>query len=195
MSTPLLIPMFPLTLLPLPGELVPLHIFEPRYRQLLQDAETLDISFGIYCNHELNKARLGSLMKLESVIKRYPDGESDVIVRCSDIFTMDKLYRSFKTKNYPAGDVHYWNVNTEEIPNVELYQLFLEYQAKRNINHHFTTFNIYQVAAELNLDLYDRYKFLNYSPIKRYAFLTSHIQYQLHILNQENKSKDLFHLN
>ena len=31
--------MFPLTIFPLPGELVPLHIFEPRYRQLLQDAE------------------------------------------------------------------------------------------------------------------------------------------------------------
>jgi Lon protease-like protein len=42
------IPMFPLAILPLPGELVPLHIFEPRYKQLLQDAENSDISFGIF---------------------------------------------------------------------------------------------------------------------------------------------------
>ena len=41
------IPMFPLAILPVPGELVPLHIFEPRYRQLLQDMETSDITFGI----------------------------------------------------------------------------------------------------------------------------------------------------
>ena len=72
------IPMFPLTIFPLPGEMVPLHIFEPRYRQLLQDAEERDISFGIYFNHTLNTEKLGSLVKLESVIKRYDGGESDI---------------------------------------------------------------------------------------------------------------------
>src|SRR5829696_7645205 len=99
------IPVFPLTLLPLPGELVPLHIFEPRYKQLLADAETLDIPFGIFCNHDYNKNKLGSLMKLESVIKRYPNGESDIIVRCMDIFAMDKMFRTYKSKLYPGGDV------------------------------------------------------------------------------------------
>jgi uncharacterized protein len=195
MADPVLIPMFPLALLPLPGELVPLHIFEPRYRQLLQDAEATDVSFGIYCNHELNKIGLGSLMKLESVIKRYPTGESDIIVRCVDVFTMEKLFRVYKTKTYPGGDVQHWNINSQEIPGVELYQLFLEYQAKRNINHHFTTFNIYQVAAELNFDLYDRYKFLNFSPGKRDRFLINHLKFQLHVLHQADKSKNSWHLN
>ena len=78
MSGSLLIPMFPLNLLPLPGELVPLHIFEPRYKQLLNDAETDDITFGIFWSHEGNRAKVGSLMKLESVIKRYPGGEADI---------------------------------------------------------------------------------------------------------------------
>ncbi|HCR53616.1 MAG TPA: hypothetical protein DIW27_04310 [Cytophagales bacterium] len=41
------IPIFPLAIFPLPGEMVPLHIFEPRYRQLLEDAEKRDIAFGI----------------------------------------------------------------------------------------------------------------------------------------------------
>ncbi len=75
------IPMFPLSLLPLPGELVPLHIFEPRYKQLLEDAENADIHFGIYFNNTINEEKIGSLMKLESVIKRYPRGESDIIVK------------------------------------------------------------------------------------------------------------------
>ena len=74
------IPMFPLGILPLPGELVPLHIFEPRYKQLLHDAETDDISFGIYFSHEVNAEKIGSLMKLETIIKRYPAGEADIIV-------------------------------------------------------------------------------------------------------------------
>lgn len=190
-----LIPMFPLTLLPLPGELVPLHIFEPRYKQLLSDCETLDISFGIYCNHEFNTEKLGSLMKLESVIKRYASGESDIIVRCIDTFSMDKLYRTYKSKMYPGGDVRLHNTNLGEIPGVELYELFLIYQQRRNISKHFNTFTVHQVAQELNLDLHDRYKYLSGSPAKKESFLLTQLKFQIHILTQEEKSKDVFHLN
>ncbi len=92
------IPMFPLTMLPLPGELVPLHIFEPRYRELLADAEADDIKFGIYFNHAINTVRVGSLKKLERVINKHEIGESDIIVKCYDAFTMDKMYRSYRSK-------------------------------------------------------------------------------------------------
>lgn len=195
MSEPLQIPMFPLTLLPLPGELVPLHIFEPRYRQLLADAEMLDISFGIYCNHEMNTEKLGALMKLESVIKRHASGESDIVLRCIDVFSMEKLYRTYKTKLYPGGDVFLNHIDLNEMPGVELYELFLIYQTKRNINKHFTTFSIYQIAQELNFDLFDRYKFLTIAPAKRNAFLINQLKFQIHILRQEEKSKDVYHLN
>jgi hypothetical protein len=195
MPDPFQIPMFPLTLLPLPGELVPLHIFEPRYRELLSDAETLDIGFGIYCNHELNKEKLGSYMKLESVIKRYSTGESDIVVRCADVFTMDKLYRTYKNKLYPGGDVRLQSLDLNAMPGVELYELFLIFQTKRNINKHFTSFSIFQIAQELNFDLYDRYKFLNSPADKREPFLVTQLKFQIHILRQEEKSKDVFHLN
>jgi hypothetical protein len=195
MAEPLLIPMFPLTLLPLPGELVPLHIFEPRYKQLINDAETLDISFGIYCNHDINKEKLGSLMKLESVIKRYSSGESDIVVRCVDVFSMDKLYRTYKTKLYPGGDVHLHHIDINQLPGVELYELFLIYQTRRNINKHFTTFTIHQVAQELNFDLIDRYKFLITPLAKKESFLVRQLKFQLHVIRQEEKSKDVYHLN
>ena len=91
------IPIFPLAILPIPRELVPLHIFEPRYKQLLQDAETDDITFGIYFSHEMNLASIGSLMRVESIIKRYHGGEADIIVKCEDVFTMEKRARTYKT--------------------------------------------------------------------------------------------------
>lgn len=190
-----LIPMFPLSLMPLPGELVPLHIFEPRYRQLLTEAENDDISFGIYFNHEVNKERLGSLMKLESVIKRYPTGESDIIVRCTDVFVMNKLYRTFKQKQYPGGDVEFWNISTEAMPGVELYETFLIYQGKRNITSHFTAFSIYQIAQELNFDVFDRYNFLTSPASRREKFLMTQLKFQLHVIRQEENSKDVYHLN
>ena len=195
MSDTSLIPMFPLTLLPLPGELVPLHIFEPRYKQLLEDAETTDISFGIFLNHDCNTQRLGSLMKLESVIKRYPAGESDIVLRCIDIFSMGKLYRTYKSKLYPGGDVKSWNIDAQAMPGVEVYEMFLLFQEKRKINRHFTAFTLYQVATELNLDLVDRYKLVTLPHQKKESFLLNHLRFQLHVISREEKSKDVFHLN
>lgn len=191
----MIIPMFPLTLLPLPGELVPLHIFEARYRQLLQDAESTDITFGIFLNHELNVRKLGALMKLESVVKRYPEGESDIVVRCIDIFSMGKLYRNYKTKLYPGGEITQWTVDAHAMPGVEMYELFLTYQQKRKISHHFTPFSLYQVATELNLDLFDRYRLLTLPPEKKERFLIGHLKFQIFVIGQEEASKDVFHLN
>lgn len=194
MAAPITIPMFPLTLLPIPGELVPLHIFEPRYRELLQDCETTDMNFGIYCNHEINKLKIGSLMKLESVIKRYPSGESDIIVRCTDTFYMERLYRTFPPKKYPGGDVRLNHVNISEIPAIDLYELFLIYQSRRNLKN-YNTVSTYQIAQDLSLDLVERYKFLTSSAGKQQSFLVNQLKFQMHVLLQEEKSKDVYHLN
>lgn len=189
------IPMFPLAILPLPGELVPLHIFEPRYRQLLQDAETDDIHFGIYFSHESNDLKIGSLMKLESVIKRYPAGEADIIVKCKDIFDLKSLARTFRTKMYPGGDARFWNIETSAFPGPELYDLFQSYLQMRNINPHRTIYGLFEIANELSLDIADRYKFLTASEEKREAIVLSRVRFQIHLLLQEEKSKDTFFLN
>jgi len=191
----ILIPMFPLTILPLPGELIPLHIFEPRYKQLLQDAETTDISFGIFLNHECNIKKLGALMKLESVIKRYAGGESDIVLRCIDIFSMEKLYRTYQSKLYPGGEIKNLQIDPQVMPGVELYELFLLFQEKRKINRHFTAFTLYQVATELDLDLFNRYTLMTLPGTRKEGFLIKQLKFQLHIIRQEENSKDVFHLN
>jgi uncharacterized protein len=188
-------PLFPLSLLPLPGELVPLHIFEPRYRELFSDLERFDVHFGIYCNHELNEQRIGSVMKLESVIKKYPGGESDVIVRCTDLFNLNKMYRNFRNKMYPGGEISRWYVNADEVVGEDLYSVFNEFQRRRNITKQFRLFSMYQIAIELNLDLFDRYKFALAEPSRKITFLHGHLKFQLHVLDQEAKSKDQFFLN
>ncbi len=187
--------MFPLSLLPLPGEMVPLHIFEPRYKQLLQDAESDDISFGIFFNHTINTEKIGSLMKLESVIKRYPTGEADIIVKCQDVFKMDTLCRNFKSKTYPGGDVTLWETDLNEIGGGRLTELFLEYLTKRNITRQQNAYSIYSMAQELNMEVNDRYSFLTSDSIARVAFLLQRINYQIQLLQHEEKSKDVFHLN
>jgi hypothetical protein len=187
--------MFPLSILPLPGEMVPLHIFEPRYKQLLQDAEANDISFGIFFNNTINDEKIGSLMKLESVLKRYPTGESDIIVKCYDLFTLDKLSRTFKSKLYPGGEVQLWNeLVTEPVP-AELETLFTEYLKRRSIKQHAGVDTLFGIAQELNLELNERYQLVTGRGEMRERFLKNQLVYKIQLLKHEEKSKDVYHLN
>nr|HMJ68902.1 LON peptidase substrate-binding domain-containing protein [Cyclobacteriaceae bacterium] len=189
------IPMFPLSIFPLPGEMVPLHIFEPRYRQLLMDAESRDISFGIYLNHVANTEKFGSLVKLESVIKRYPSGESDIIVKCSDIFTMTTLFRTFSDKLYPGGEVTCWNVDMVRNVDDKLVAEFTEYLQLLKISQTLQPVTCFGVANELNLSIEDRLKFVVQDEEKKESFLLSRIRYQATLLREAKKAKDVFHLN
>ncbi len=187
--------MFPLSIFPLPGELVPLHIFEPRYKQLLHEAEAKDISFGIFFNHVSNTDKIGSLVKLESVIKRYPTGESDIIVKCSDLFTMHKLFRSFSDKLYPGGDVIFWNTNPNVPVNKKLHQAFKEFLFYFQIHNSDTVPSLFTIANELSLDFDARLRFVNLDDEQKEIFLLSHLKYQSQLLQQAEKAKDVFHLN
>lgn len=187
--------MFPLTIFPLPGELVPLHIFEPRYRQLLQDAEERDITFGIYFNHILNTEKMGSLVKLESVIKRYEGGESDIIVKCQDLFKTETLFRTFNDKLYPGGDVEFCEVDDHIPVSVKLQSEFESFMHVLKINKIPSPCSIYHVANELSLDLDDRIKFAYSEHDKKENFLSSRLKFQKHLLTEAEKSKDVFHLN
>lgn len=187
--------MFPLSIFPLPGELVPLHIFEPRYRQLLEEAEKRDMPFGIYFNHTSNTGKLGSLVKLESVIKRYPGGESDIIVKCLDLFSMETLFRTYKDKLYPGGEVSFWNVNPDTNASMKLSITYGTYLGLLKINNPSKGFSLYQVANELGLDFDDRLKFVHLDDEKKDFFLLSRLKFQMRLLNEASKAKDVFHLN
>jgi uncharacterized protein len=189
------IPMFPLSIFPLPGEMVPLHIFEPRYKQLLFDAEAKDISFGIFFNHVSNLKRVGSLVKLESVIKRYPAGESDIIVKCSDLFSMNKLYRTFSDKLYPGGDVALWHEDQSVPVSKKLHQAFKEYLLHFQIHNTDTIPSFFTVASELALDFDARLRFVKYNDEQKEIFLLSQLKYQSELLHRVEKARDVFHLN
>ncbi len=187
--------MFPLSIFPLPGEMVPLHIFEPRYKQLLLDAETKDISFGIFFNHVSNTEKIGSLVKLESILKKYPGGESDIIVKCSDLFSMDKLYRTFNDKLYPGGDVTFWNADLSIPVNKKLHQAFKEYLLYFQIRNNDTVPSLFTIANELSLDFDARLRFVKFDDEQKETFLLSHLKYQSQLLHQVEMAKDVFHLN
>lgn len=75
------LPLFPLALVLLPGELLPLHIFEPRYQRLLATCRETGESFGIVLFGRGGMATTGCTARLVTVLSEYGDGRADIVVR------------------------------------------------------------------------------------------------------------------
>lgn len=190
------IPVFPLSILPLPNELIPLHIFEDRYRQMLKDIEEENVTFGIYYTHGLNTDRIGALMRLEGVLKRYDTGESDVVTKCIDTFLLTRYYNQWLPRPYPGGKVYMLNSNENRQVSRGFSDEFRAYMALKKITDIDSDFSIHDIANELDLDIGDRLKYLKLlTKEKRENFLRERLKYQRFILKQELQHKDNFYLN
>lgn len=190
------IPVFPLSILPLPNELIPLHIFEDRYRQMLKDIEEENVTFGIYYTHGLNTDRIGALMRLEGVLKRYDTGESDVVTKCIDTFLLTRYYNQWLPRPYPGGKVYMLKSNENKQVSRGFSDEFRAYMALKKITDIDNDFSIHDIANELDLDIGDRLKYLKLlTKEKRENFLRERLKYQRFILKQELQHKDNFYLN
>ena len=74
------LPLFPLDLVLLPRELLPLHIFEPRYRAMISEKHSDGGEFGIVRQHDGGIERTGCAATVHSVTERFDDGRFNVLV-------------------------------------------------------------------------------------------------------------------
>jgi len=73
--------LFALGLVLLPGERVPLHIFEPRYRQLFADCVLEDSPFVLLYSEDQTTASIGCTARFDELLERHDDGRISVVVR------------------------------------------------------------------------------------------------------------------
>ena len=74
-----LLPLFPLSLVLLPQNIVPLHIFEERYREMIGEALENQTEFGIVLAANDGILNVGCTATVERVLRRYDDGRLDII--------------------------------------------------------------------------------------------------------------------
>jgi uncharacterized protein len=74
-----LLPLFPLNLVLLPGTPLPLHIFEPRYKEMISECLQQQKIFGIVRAKEEGVADIGCTAEILNVDKKYPDGRMDIL--------------------------------------------------------------------------------------------------------------------
>jgi Lon protease-like protein len=74
-----LLPLFPLELVLLPGTPLPLHVFEPRYKEMIGECLATDAPFGVIRAVDEGIAEVGCTAEIITVTKEYPDGRMDLI--------------------------------------------------------------------------------------------------------------------
>jgi Lon protease-like protein len=95
-------PLFPLGLVLLPGEKVPLHIFEERYKQMIGECLEEDREFGIIWLADDALKEVGCAARITHVLERFDDGRMNIVVEGTTPF---RLERRIGDMAYPAGDV------------------------------------------------------------------------------------------
>jgi len=91
------IPLFPLNVVLFPGEQLPLHIFEPRYRRMVRECLESKSPFGMLLALPNGVVRVGCSAEIMDIIKRYEDGRMDILTvgrepfRVLDLFSDDPL--------------------------------------------------------------------------------------------------------
>ncbi len=91
------IPLFPLNIVALPRERIPLHIFEPRYKRMIKDRIKTGAPFGIVLRDKKGVKSIGCSVKIIRVLKEHPTGEYDIIVQGQRCFRIkDKVQENDK---------------------------------------------------------------------------------------------------
>ena len=91
--------LFPLRLVAFPGERLPLHIFEPRYRELMSECLERDQEFGILLADDDGIRDIGTRAAIVEVLEQLPDGRLNILVEGRERFRLSQLTagRSFHT--------------------------------------------------------------------------------------------------
>ena len=105
-------PLFPLQIVALPSELIPLHVFEQRYKDLFARCLESGEEFGIVWVADDGLRPIGCACEIAEVLERFPDGRLNVVVRGTRPFRIEARQETF---SYPAGTVAFLEDRDEPV--------------------------------------------------------------------------------
>ena len=196
------IPIFPLSIVVYPGEDLNLHIFEPRYKQLISECIADKKPFGIpaVINNTMNE--LGTLVEITEVSKTYDNGEMDIKTKGQKIFRIleiikevpDKLY-SGAIVNYPANIERGNRLLMQKIINAinELHALL---KVSNKFNKPGDELWSYDMAHHIGLNLDEEYEILSLmNELHRQEYLKRHLAKVLPVVAEMETLKEKIKLN
>jgi len=97
-------PLFPLGLVALPGELIPLHIFEERFKTMMNECLESEHEFGIVWLSDDGLKTIGCAARIETVLERTEDGRMNLVARGTRPF---RVLERIGHLAYPAGVIEF----------------------------------------------------------------------------------------
>lgn len=177
------IPIFPLEIVVFPGEQFNLHIFEPRYKQLILECVKANKPFGIPAVINNKLTEFGTLIFVKEIVKTYDNGEMDISTEGDKVFRIlevikevpDKLY-SGAIVNYPRNNF-YGNSAAMKALLKKMRGLHDELQVTKNFRKSDDELNVYDIAHHSGLTLQQEYELLQLTEEKqRQEYLKRHFQ-------------------
>jgi uncharacterized protein len=196
------IPIFPLSIVVYPGEDLNLHIFEPRYKQLINDCIANKKPFGIPCVLKKKVSEMGTLVEIAEVSKTYKNGEMDIKTKGKKVFRIletikeipDKLY-SGAIVNYPQNRETGNRLLMDKIIN-GVQQLHKLLNVKKKFKKDENEMWSYDIAHEAGLTLEQEYELLNLMyELQREEYLKRHLAKVLPVVAEMESFKKKVKLN
>jgi Lon protease-like protein len=189
----LTLPMFPLSMILLPGETTKLHIFEDRYQQLVNECLENNASFGIPYMEKGKMLEYGSEVKIKRILKNYDSGAMDILVESTSLFRVVEFSKVLKPKLYGAGLIEYIHISQKILLN-NLQDATVNYFGtvqNKIIDYETVSFlTVYNVASALQLTHPEKYRLVA-SPNQQ-LHLLGLLKFIIHIINTEQQIKDRF---
>ena len=159
-----LLPLFPLELVLFPGAPLPLHIFEPRYKEMIGECLTQKSVFGVLRAQESGLADIGCTAEIVAVTKNYDDGRMDIVTQGRQRF---ELLDVNQERTFLRGEILYVTDEPERPTDEETHraldlhkQILALAHAQQDLPSDEETSLSYQLAGSLPLDLDFKQKLL-----------------------------------
>jgi ATP-dependent Lon protease len=196
------IPLFPLSMVVFPGEELKLHIFEPRYKQLIYDCFKDDLTFGIPPYLEGMSIKYGTEIKLVDIVKTYEDGKMDIKAKGIGWFEINEFYKIMHGKLYPGGIITSmpWGQDTDIVYSVKLVELIDELynimKIKNVIIKPAPEFRTYQLAHKVGLNIEQELQLLLIpNEIDKQIYLIKHLENLIPIVREAENLRKRAELN
>jgi Lon protease-like protein len=197
------IPVFPLGIVVYPGESLNLHIFEPRYKQLINECYAEKKPFGMptVLSKKLNE--MGTLVLITEMVKKYDNGEMDIKTQGLRVFRILEVIKSVPDKLYGGAIVNYPE-NVEGPGKRELMEkvgkAIRELHRLLNISKDFAKpddeLTCYDVAHHAGLSLEEEYELLSlFREEQRQEYLKRHLSKVLPVIAEMETLKERVKLN
>ena len=186
-----ILPLFPLQLVLLPYEILPLHIFEPRYKIMVKNAIENKQPFGIVLKEEEGVYKKGCRVEVTKVLQKYPNGEYDIIVKGIERF---KVLSTEKDGDMVFGQIEYIPISIETdlklIDDVQdsYLKILLRYGINSDMEMHMNKKISYEYVKSIQLPIILKKELINMEhETDRLAFIKNIFD---NILKQPNKSEN-----